>query len=236
MNLRLGLSKDIIKYAKEKGVLRNQLAYILASAYWESARTMMPVREYGSESYLRSKRYYPYVGMGLVQLTWRANYEKASRKLGVDFVASPKLLLESDHSVRILVDGMIDGWFTGKKLADYITLQKSDFRNARRIVNGMDKASEIAKIARDYDAALKREGYGETPGERVNLAPKSDVKPEVHKPLTQSKEIITGITALIAAITAFLDQIPQDKLFIALAAVGVGVVVNRLWARYRDER
>jgi hypothetical protein len=43
----------------------------------------------------------------------------------------------------------------------FVTLQKSDFDNARRIVNGTDKASEIADIARDYDAALKAFGYGE---------------------------------------------------------------------------
>ena len=43
----------------------------------------------------------------------------------------------------------------------YITLRKSDFDNARRIVNGKDSSGEIAAIARDYDAALKAVGYGE---------------------------------------------------------------------------
>ena len=101
--------------------------------------------------------------MGYVQLTWKANYEKASKRLGVDFVSNPKLLLKPEHAAKILVKGMQEGWFTGKKLADYITLTKSDFRQARRIVNGMDRADDIALYAKQYDALLKAEGYGERP-------------------------------------------------------------------------
>lgn len=159
-NMNLGDTRLIIDACKAAGLLRNQAAYVLATAYWETARTMKPVREYGGETYLRSKAYYPYVGMGYVQLTWKANYEKASKKLGVDFVASPKLLLQSKYAAPILVDGMTEGWFTGKKLADYITPATSDFQGARRIINGTDKAASIAAIARDYDASLKAGGYG----------------------------------------------------------------------------
>lgn len=164
MNLTLGDTRLLIDVSKKHGLLRNQLAYLLATAYHETAHTMKPVREYGGETYLRSKKYYPYVGMGYVQLTWLANYEKASKKLGVDFVSNPKLLLEPRYSAEIIVIGMRDGWFTGKKLSNYITLQKSDFEGARRIVNGTDKASLIAGYARTYDALLKAEGYGETQG------------------------------------------------------------------------
>lgn len=161
MNLNLGDTKLIISEAEKRGVLRNQLAYILATAYHETAHTMKPVREYGGENYLKAKKYYPYVGMGYVQLTWKENYEKASKKLGVDFVKDPKKLLEPRYAAPILVDGMLEGWFTGKKLSDYITLTKSDFVNARRIVNGTDKASLIAGYASEYDKDLKAMGYGE---------------------------------------------------------------------------
>lgn len=98
--------------------------------------------------------------MGYVQLTWRENYEKAGKKLGADFVSNPKLLLEPRYAAPILVTGMKEGWFTGKRLDQYITISRSDFTGARRIVNGTDKAGEIAKLARDYDAALLAEGYG----------------------------------------------------------------------------
>lgn len=159
-NLELGDTRLILAECAKAGLLRNQAAYVLATALWETARTMRPVREYGGETYLRTKKYYPYVGMGYVQLTWKANYEKAGRKLGVDFLSNPKLLLEPRYAAPILVTGMKEGWFTGRKLADYITLQKSDFTSARRIVNGTDKAASIAAIAREYDKALLAEGYG----------------------------------------------------------------------------
>lgn len=159
-NLNLGDTRLIIDTCKQAGLLRNQAAYVLATAFWETARTMKPVREYGGETYLRGKKYYPYVGMGYVQLTWRENYEKAGKKLGADFVSNPKLLLEPRYAAPILVIGMKEGWLTGKRLDQYITLSRSDFTGARRVVNGTDKAAEIAKLARGYDAALLAEGYG----------------------------------------------------------------------------
>lgn len=176
MDLKTGHTRLIIDECRKHGLLRNQCAYVLATAWHETAHTMKPVREYGGERYLKSKRYYPYVGMGFVQLTWKANYEKASRKLGVDFVADPKLLLKPAYSATILVVGMKEGWFTGKKLADYITLQKSDFRNARRIVNLMDKAALIASHAVAYDALLKADGYGEAAATKPAPTAKSEPK------------------------------------------------------------
>jgi hypothetical protein len=160
MNLNLGDTRQIIEECRKRGVLRNQVAYILATAYHETAHTMKPVREYGGETYLRKKKYYPYVGMGYVQLTWDYNYKKASTKLGVDFIKNPKLLLESKYATPILVIGMIEGWFTGKKLSDYVTLSKSDFKGARRIINGTDKADLIAEYAESYDNDLIVAGYG----------------------------------------------------------------------------
>jgi hypothetical protein len=76
--------------------------------------------------------------------------------------------MKPDVSAKILVTGSLEGWFTGKKLGDYITLSNSDFKGARRIINGTDKASAIATIARAYDAALKVSGYGiEAPANRA---------------------------------------------------------------------
>src|SRR5690606_1114717 len=137
-------------------------------------------------------------------LTWRENYEKASRELGVDFVTNPKLLLEPKHSAEIIVVGMKEGWFTGKKLSDYITLQKSDFRNARRIVNLMDKADLIAGYARDYDKLLLAEGYGV---DQVIEAPVNDVLPvpENTEPVGKSKRFWTWLTAAALPALGLLD-------------------------------
>ena len=42
---------------------------------------------------------------------------------------------------------MVEGWFTGKKLSDYFN-EKTDYINARKIVNGLDKADIIAGYAK----------------------------------------------------------------------------------------
>jgi len=161
MDLDKGHTRLIIDTCLKHGLLRNQAAYVLATAWHETAHTMKPVREYGGEAYLRKKKYYPYVGMGFVQLTWLENYKRASKELGVDFVSDPKKLLDPVYSAEILVIGSRDGWFTTKKLSDYITLAKSNYVAARKIINGSDKATLIAGYAKEYNLDLKRVGYGE---------------------------------------------------------------------------
>lgn len=135
------------------------LAYMLATTYHETARTMQPIEEYGKgkgREYGKPAGPYQkvYYGRGFVQLTWLANYQKAGKALGVDLVRYPERALEMGIAAAIMFDGMMQGWFTGKKLSDYFTATKSDWVNARRIVNGVDKAVEIAGYARLFHAAL----------------------------------------------------------------------------------
>lgn len=140
--------------------IRTQLAYILATAYHEcfNPRTpetrLTPMVEFGGEKYLRSKRYYPFYGRGFVQLTWESNYKlyapKIKAKFGVDIMADYSLLLRIDIAAFVTIDGMRFGRFTGKKLGDYITANKTDFPNARRIINGEDKKSLIAGYASQF--------------------------------------------------------------------------------------
>lgn len=47
------------------------------------------------------------------------------------------------------------GWFTGKGLSLYINTKETDYKNARRIVNGTDKASHIAGIAQSIEKCLR---------------------------------------------------------------------------------
>lgn len=198
MKMDLGYTRLIIEECRKAGLLRNQCAYVLATAFHETAHTMKPIREMGGEKYLKSKPYYPYVGMGFVQLTWKANYQKASKALGVDFVANPKKLLEPAYSAAILVTGMKEGWFTTKALEDYITLYKSDYTGARRIVNGTDRAKLIAGYAVEYDAALKAMGYGEEkPVEPANPVPAPSPAPVPQSPPAAKPEAKRGILAII---------------------------------------
>jgi len=189
INLALGCTRLILDVCRSQEVLRNQAAYILATALWETNRTMQPVIEaYWLSEAWRAKnlRYYPWHGRGFVQLTWQRNYLRAGKALDVDLIGNPDGALNPDIAARILVTGCVEGWFTGKKLSDYITVLRSDFTGARRIVNGTDKAAEIAAIARDYDMALKAAGYGVT-------APPADYATPVTSPPSQ------GIWAALVA-------------------------------------
>ena len=124
------------------------LAYLLATDYHETGRKMVPVREGGGERYLRSKKYYPFVGEGLVQVTWEANARKFGAKAPGDCMTWPVAL-------RALFDGCLKGMFTGRKLGDYINDKHTDFINARRVVNGVDRATLIAGYAEAFMEALQ---------------------------------------------------------------------------------
>lgn len=218
MNLNLGDTRLIIKEASKRGLLRNQLAYVLATAYHETAHTMKPIKEMGGEKYLRSKKYWPFFGRGYVQITWEENYVKAGKILGVDFVKSPEKLLEPRYAAPILIQGMVEGWFTNKKLSDYITLKKSDFRNARRIVNLMDKADLIAGYAKEYDRDLLAEGYGVTSTQKV---PVSEVIPDPvqEESVLKSKRIWTWLGGLSFSGLGLLDWRVQMLSVLILAGL-----------------
>jgi hypothetical protein len=125
----------------------DEMAYVLATIAWETGRRMVPVREGGGERYLRTKKYYPWVGEGLVQVTWETN----ARKLGAK---KPGDLMQWPIALHAAFYGMTTGMFTGKKLSDYIANGRRDYIGARRIINGVDRASEIAKYADDFRIAL----------------------------------------------------------------------------------
>lgn len=144
----------------------DKLAYCLATTFHETARTMQPIEEYGRG---RGKSYGPtgFWGRGDVQLTWEANYRKATaelRKRGVltaaeDLVKTPDLAMRPDVAAAILFYGMVEGWFTGKKLGDYFGPGVSNPVGARRIINGTDRASMIAGYHGSFVVALRTAGH-----------------------------------------------------------------------------
>ena len=62
----------------------------------------------------------------------------------------PDKVMQPDVSLFIVVHGMNNGVFTGKKLRDYISDNRWDFVGARRIVNGTDRAELIAGYAQQW--------------------------------------------------------------------------------------
>jgi hypothetical protein len=150
------------------------LAYMLATAQHETARTMQPIRERGGRAYLtrlydiqgerpalaqRNGNTTPgdgvrYAGRGYVQLTWKDNYVRASERLGIDLAGDPDRALEPRVAADIMFFGMAEGWFTGRLLCDYFNGPRADWLNARRIVNRLDQATTIRTYALAYNAAL----------------------------------------------------------------------------------
>lgn len=148
-------------------------AYALATAGHETAFTMQPVREayWLSENWRRTHlRYYPFYGRGYVQLTWRPNYERADRELGLGGSLNGNLdrALEPDIAARIMVRGMQEGWFAGDTSGRHTLARHlgagnvgsvAQFTSARRIINGTDKAAEIAFRAVQFQTALQAGGW-----------------------------------------------------------------------------
>lgn len=94
-------------------------------------------------------------GRGYTQITGHDNYAKFSKILGVDILTNPDLALSDDIAAKIIVIGMRDGVFTGHKLSNYFEPDTADWVGARRIVNGQDKAQQIANFGRQFLTALK---------------------------------------------------------------------------------
>lgn len=147
------------------------LAYMLATAYHETGATMQAIeewgkgigRDYGKKLKMSRQPYTApdqlYYGRGLVQLTWFENYEKMSHLLKIDLVNNPGLALKIDIAVKIMFEGMLKaesnfGDFTGKCLEQFFNGNTEDWLNARKIINGLDKAELIKIYAQDFKRAL----------------------------------------------------------------------------------
>lgn len=142
----------------------NWLAYMLATVFHECAGKMQPIEEYGKG---KGREYgkpvgpfkQVYYGRGFVQLTWLDNYKRAEDELGQPFVEHPELALDQKHAADIMIKGMTQGWFTGKRLAQYFN-SKNDPVEARRIINGTDKAKLIAGYHAKFLTAINEANAG----------------------------------------------------------------------------
>ncbi len=175
-----GLSAILDRWSRyPAGADTRWLAYMLATAHHETGRTMQPVRETLAASddraiaildsaYRRgrlpsvSAPYWrrdadgkSWLGRGLVQLTHKKNYQRMTELTGIDLLAHPERAMEMRVAVDILFQGMEQGSFTGKRLADYFSGGSSDWTGARRIINGRDRAATVARYGRDYHAAIR---------------------------------------------------------------------------------
>jgi putative chitinase len=149
------------------------IANSLAQIYKETGGRMIPVRETfantDAQAIARLERAWnanklPWVrrpywrdgwfGRGDIQLTHRFNYARMEMRTGHPLVARPSLMLDPKVSKEVAVVGMVEGLFTGKKLADYRfpeSLDANPKENPRRIVNGPDGTdAEVASLHRRF--------------------------------------------------------------------------------------
>ena len=170
----------------------NHLAYILATEYWETGSKMQPIPESGGTE--RQIRMYDITGDrpdkakalgntnpgdgatytgGKVQLTGRRNFRVMGERLQIPLEQNPKLIYDMATSTAVLFVGMIEGKFTGKSLQNYTDLAGNlDEINARRVVNGTDKAAQIAAIYTKFQAAVN--AALAAPPEPAAAAPETD--------------------------------------------------------------
>jgi hypothetical protein len=156
-----------------------ELAYVLATVRWETAHTFMPIKErrFNRNTHPRDwenqDRYWRtgFYGRGYVQITWEDNYRKAGQKLtgtrivingapvtvsAETFVQNPDFVLNQEAAYAICGRGMREGWFTGKKLGDFIQEGRPpDYIGARRVINGTDHAQDIAALAGQFELLLR---------------------------------------------------------------------------------
>jgi len=163
--------------------LETQMGYILATIMHETNGTFEPVVEgywLGANRKNKLYNYYlqknpkalksifpngvnglTYEGRGFVQLTHEYNYEPFGLK------DKPDEAMEPDTAFKVMEKGLANGQF-GHKLQSHINETKTDYINARRCVNGTDKAKLIAGYAEQFtkwielvDDSLASAGYNQ---------------------------------------------------------------------------
>jgi len=182
---------------------RSTLAYALATAYHETGRRMVPVREGFASTDAGARRAvnrlatkrgpnsavakyakpqpphgHVYYGRGQVQLTWLDNYRRSSADAGVDLVDDPDAMLDPLISARVLIRGLIDGRWNGHGHGVQHYLGQGDWINARRTVNVLDRAEQIAAYAHAFDAALREAGFNGRWRRVASLPPATSPRPQ----------------------------------------------------------
>ncbi|MHC8369301.1 hypothetical protein ACYZT2_00440 [Pseudomonas sp. MDT1-85] len=100
---------------------------------------------------------FKYRGRGLVQITWKINYEKFSTALGIDFTGDPELALDLESTTRIMLGGMRDGIFShGNTLAAHLSPSNKNYFTARKIINGSDRANVFKFYAEKFEDLILR--------------------------------------------------------------------------------
>lgn len=171
------------------GAPLSHAAYALATAFLETNGTMKPVREAYWLSTDAAERYFhkmydiagarpakakelgnlcagdgvKYCGRGYVQLTGRTNYQRAEDETGEPLIEHPSKAMEPEVAAKIMRHGMTEGWFTTKKFSSYLPAKgpadRAAFKKCRYIINGQDRAADVAGFALMFQTGLQAGGW-----------------------------------------------------------------------------
>jgi hypothetical protein len=174
---------------------QDTLAYGLATAYHETGRRMIPVREGFAKSDAGARKAvaklalkrgpqsavakysqaagpygHVYYGRGHPQLTWLDNYRTASADAGVDLVKDPDAMLDPVISARVLFRGIMDGRWNGRGKGIAFYEGDDDFLDDT-------EAAEARRTVNVKDKALLIAGYHRKFYDALDLAGWSPVAP-----------------------------------------------------------
>lgn len=152
--LLINMVEDTEAAFTELPVYNRQMAYLWATTKHEVANTFLPITEFSNTHCVNYDGGCLYKGRGYVQLTHRYNYASMSPIVGVDLVEEPTLALVPDIAYTVMSYGSFNGVFTGRALGQYINTDLTDYYNARRVINGTDKASLIRGYAEKFQIVM----------------------------------------------------------------------------------
>lgn len=118
-----------------------------------------------------------YYGRAQMQLTWLDNYRGSSADAGVDLVKDPDAMLDPVISARVLIRGLMDGRWNGRRKGIRYYLDQGDLKNARRTVNITDKWEMFADFYQGFLAAIEAAG-----GVPIQDAPPMPTDGETNEP------------------------------------------------------
>lgn len=204
------------------------VAYAFATIARETAWTFLPITEYGGKKYFTkydvgklAKQLgntpeadgdgYLYRGRGYVQITGRTNYEK----FGIE--DAPEKALDPEFAFHIMTRGMFEGVFTGRKITDYINDTKTGYFNARKVINGLDKAAYLEGLAVRFHTALEAATKVEAP-----LQESATSEPDVQTTTIGPKAIAVATGS--AVLTALQGYSWEVVLIIAVLIIIIGLL------------